>query len=67
MDEEDRISCCRDFGKFAKFKDKVLVYLFEDVTKYNHAALFKDNINRIDDLMNKSALEEILKVSFDDE
>ena len=67
MEEEDIISYCRDFNKFEKFKDKVLVYLFDDVTKYNHSSLFFDNINCIDDLMNKNTLEEIIKVSFDDE
>lgn len=67
MEADDRISYCRDFNKFEKFKDKVLVYLFDDVTKYNHSSLFLDNINCIDELMNKSTLEEIIKVSFDDE
>lgn len=67
MEDDDKIVYCRDFNKFEKFKDKVLVYLFDDVTKYNHGSLFFENITCIDELMNKSALEEIIKVSFDDE
>ncbi len=58
---------CYDFNKFEKFRDKVLVYLFDDVTKYNHGSLFLDDINSIDKLMSKNKLEEIIKVSFDNE
>ena len=67
MEDDDRISYCNDRNKFEKFRDKVLVYLFDDVTKYNHGSLFLDNINCIDDLMNKNKLEEIIKVSFNDD
>ncbi len=67
LEDDDRIEYCNNRNKFEKFRDKVLVYLFDDVTKYNHSSLFLDNINCIDDLMNKDKLEEIIKVSFNDD
>lgn len=65
--EESLEDYCYDFTKFEKFRDKVLVYLFDDVTKYNHQSLFLDGINCIDKLMSKNKLEEIMKVSFKNE
>ncbi len=64
---EELKNYCYDFSKFEKFRDKVLVYLFDDVTKYNHGSLFLDDINSIDKLMSKSKLEEIIKVPFNNE
>ncbi len=65
-DKKDEINCL-DFNKFEKFKNKVLVYLFDDVTKYNHSSLFCDDIKCLDDLMSKNILEDIIRISFDDE
>ncbi|MBR6133627.1 MAG: AAA family ATPase [Bacilli bacterium] len=66
LDEKDKKSYCTNIYKFERFRDKVLVYLFDDVTKYNHSSLFHDDINSIDKLMSKNKLEDIIKVSFDE-
>ena len=67
MSSEEIISYCSDRNKFYRFRDKVLVYLFDDVTKYNHSSLFHDDINSLDKLMKKNKLEDIIKVSFDEQ